>query len=48
MWFASPARGLPSVPVLASADTDFGGLRIYLARAESAIIPTEGQRAEAR
>ncbi len=48
MWFASPAAGLPSVPVLASANTDFGGLRIYLARAESATIPTEGQRAEAR
>lgn len=48
MWFASPADGLPSVPVLASADTDFGGLRIYLARAETAIVPTEGQRAEAR
>ena len=48
MWFASPAEGLPSVPVLASADTDYGGLRIYLARAETAIIPTEGQRAEAR
>ena len=48
MWFASPAEGLPSVPVLASADTDYGGLRIYLARAETAAIPTEGQRAEAR
>ena len=48
MWFASPANGLPSVPVLASADTDYGGLRIYLARAETAEIPTEGQRAEAR
>jgi hypothetical protein len=48
MWFASPAAGLPSVPVLASADTDYGGLRIYLARAVTADIPTEGQRAEAR
>ncbi len=48
MWFASPAAGMPSVPVLASANTDFGGLRIYLARAETADIPTEGQRAEAR
>lgn len=48
MWFASPAEGLPSLPVLASANTDYGGLRIYLARAESAIVPTEGQRADAR
>lgn len=48
MWFASPAAGLPSVPVLASASTDYGGLRIYLARAVTAEIPTEGQRAEAR
>ncbi len=48
LWFASPAVGLPSVPVLASADSDYGGLRIYLARAEAAEIPTEGQRADAR
>jgi hypothetical protein len=48
MWFASPAEGLPSVPVLASADTDYGGVRVYLARAVAADIPTEGQRAEAR
>lgn len=48
MWFASPADGLPTVPVLASADTDYGGLRIYLARAETAIVPTVGQRADAR
>jgi len=48
MWFASPAEGLPAVPVLATADTDYGGLRIYLARAETAVVPTEGQRAEAR
>lgn len=48
MWFASPAEGLPSVPVMASAESDYGGLRIYLARAEAAEIPTEGQRAEAR
>lgn len=48
MWFASPVDGLPAVPVMASADTDFGGLRIYLARAETAVVPTEGQRAEAR
>ena len=48
MWFASPVAGLPSVPVMASADTDYGGLRLYLARAEAAEIPTEGQRAEAR
>lgn len=48
MWFASPADGLPSVPVLASANTGYGGLRIYLARAETAIVPTEGQRADAR
>lgn len=47
LWFASPAAGLPSVPVMASADSDYGGLRIYLARAEAADIPTEGQRAEA-
>lgn len=47
LWFASPAVGLPSVPVMASADSDYGGLRIYLARAEAADIPTEGQRAEA-
>ena len=46
MWFASPAEGLPSVPVMASAESDYGGLRIYLARAEAADIPTEGQRAE--
>jgi hypothetical protein len=48
LWFASPSEGLPSVPVMASADSDYGGLRIYLARAEAAEIPTEGQRAEAR
>jgi len=48
LWFASPAEGLPSVPVMASAESDYGGLRIYLARAEAADIPTEGQRAEAR
>jgi len=48
MWFASPGEGLPSVPVMATADSDYGGLRIYLARAEAANIPTEGQRAEAR
>lgn len=48
LWFASPAEGLPSVPVMASADSDYGGLRIYLARAEATDIPTEGQRAEAR
>jgi len=48
MWFASPVDGLPSVPVLASADTGYGGLRIYLARAETAIVQTEGQRADAR
>lgn len=48
LWFASPAKGLPSVPVLATADSDFGGLRIYLARAETADIPTQGQRVEAR
>ncbi|UCH75844.1 MAG: DUF3108 domain-containing protein [Rhodospirillales bacterium] len=48
MWFASPTNGLPTVPVLATANTDFGGLRIYLARAATAEIPTEGQRADAR
>lgn len=48
LYFAAPAEGLPSVPVLASADSDYGGLRIYLARAETAEIPTDGQRAEAR
>jgi hypothetical protein len=48
LWFASPAEGLPSVPVMASAESDYGGLRIYLARAVTADIPTEGQRAEMR
>lgn len=48
LYFATPAEGLPSVPVMASADSDYGGLRIYLARAEAAEIPTDGQRAEAR
>ena len=48
LYFATPAEGLPAVPVMASADSDYGGLRIYLARAETAEIPTEGQRAEAR
>lgn len=48
LWFASPRHGLPAVPVMASASTDFGGLRIYLARAETADLPTEGQRADAR
>ncbi|MBE9554778.1 MAG: DUF3108 domain-containing protein [Proteobacteria bacterium] len=48
LWFASPVEGLPSVPVMASADSDYGGLRIYLARAQAAEIPTEGQRAELR
>lgn len=48
LFFAPPAEGLPTVPVMASADSDYGGLRIYLARAETAQIPTEGQRAEAR
>lgn len=48
LYFASPAEGLPTLPVMASADSDYGGLRIYLARAEPAEIPTEGQRADAR
>jgi len=48
MWFASPRDGMPAVPVMASATTDYGGLRIYLARAEAADLPTEGQRADAR
>lgn len=48
MWFASPGNNMPRVPVMASADTDYGGLRIYLARAETADLPTEGQRADAR
>lgn len=48
MWFASPRDGMPAVPVMASANTDYGGLRIYLARAEAADLPTEGQRADAR
>ncbi len=48
MWFASPADGLPAVPVMAAANTDYGGLRIYLARAETAVVPNLGQRAEAR
>ena len=40
MWFAAPGPGLPRVPVIASADTDYGGLRIYLARAE-ALTPAQ-------
>ena len=48
LWFASPAEGLPTVPVMATADSEYGGLRIYLARAVAADIPTEGQRAELR
>lgn len=48
MWFASPRDGMPAVPVMASASTDYGGLRIYLARAEEADLPTQGQRADAR
>ena len=48
LYFAAPADGLPSVPVMASADSDYGGLRIYLAHAATAEIPTEGQRAEMR
>lgn len=48
LYFASPAAGMPSVPVMASADSSYGGLRIYLTKAESADIPVEGQRADAR
>lgn len=48
MWFAAPREGMPAVPVLASANTDYGGLRVYLSRAETADIPAEGQRADAR
>lgn len=48
LWFASPAEGMPSVPVLATADLEWGGVRLYLARAENAIISPEGKRAEAK
>lgn len=47
MWFAAPQDGMPAVPVLASADTSYGGLRVYLSRAETADVPAEGARAEA-
>lgn len=45
MWFASPVEGMPAVPVMASASTSYGGLRLYLARAETAEIRAEGQHA---
>lgn len=45
MWFAPPKDGVPSVPVLASADTDYGGLRIYLSQAEMALIAPREKRA---
>lgn len=48
MWFASPGKGMPAVPVMASARTDYGGLRIYLARAESVTVSKPMRRADAR
>ena len=48
MWFASPGEGLPTVPVRASADTDYGGLRLYLARAGELVVQPGEKRAEAR
>ena len=48
MWFASPVDGVSAVPVLASASTDFGGLRIYLTRAEKLAVPPQMQRVENR
>ncbi len=47
MWFASPARGMPTVPVRVTADTEFGGLRFYLARAETLAVAPDGKRAAA-
>lgn len=48
MWFASPVDGVSPVPVLASASTAFGGLRIYLTSAEKLAVPPRMQRAENR
>lgn len=48
MWFASPGANMPAVPVMASAKTDYGGLRIYLARAEAVTVSEPTLRAEAR
>jgi hypothetical protein len=48
MWFASPVDGVSAVPVLASASTDYGGLRIYLTRAEKLAVPPRMQRVENR
>lgn len=48
MWFASPGPGMPAVPVMASARTEYGGLRIYLARAEAVAVSEPTLRAEAR
>ena len=48
MWFASPVDGVSAVPVLASANTDYGGLRIYLTRAEELAVSPQKQRVENR
>ncbi len=48
MWFASPVDGVLPVPVLATASTDFGGLRIYLTSAGKLAVPPRMQRAENR
>ena len=48
MWFASPVDGVSAIPVLASASTDYGGLRIYLTRAEERAVPSHMQRVENR
>lgn len=48
MWFAVPAEGVQSVPVLASADTSYGGLRVYLARAETTTFSSLEKRASLR
>lgn len=48
MWFASPADGMPPLPVMVASDTGFGTMRLYLSRAENAILPIDGLRAEAR
>lgn len=48
MWFASPVEGVSPVPVLASAKTSFGGLRIYLTSVEKLAVPPQMKRAENR
>jgi len=47
MWFASPGENMPTVPVMASASTEYGGLRIYLARAET-VTPGDPTLSAAR